>query len=273
MEMKRLVSKVEGLRKEHREIGERILSAPEMVVYLSATELAEKLGTSNASVVRFSQKLGFRGYPEMRKAFKQMLGVAKLPTQVHRESADSILPYELSMLEATVTPALHAQIDRAVSVIASCEAVIVSAYGIYTVFTDLLAKYYIGITDIQWFPRKNSYVETIAPILALADKKAALVVISCQPHFKDIIKAEEKARENGLKVIAVTDSPFSPAATRADVAVVVQIARPGIATTLAPVAAVIDEIGLRLSLRRRRQTARMLALKTERFMREDMFYE
>lgn len=261
------------MRKEHREIGERILSAPEMVVYLSATELASRLKTSNASIVRFSQKLGFRGYPEMRGAFKRMLGVDRLATQAHRESARSILPFELEMLRKTIAPALHAQIDRAVSLIATCEAVIVSAYGIYTVFTDLLAKYYIGSTDIQWFPRKNSYVETIAPILALSGKKAALVVISCHQHFKDIIKAEEKARENGLKVVAITDSPFSPAATRADVAVVVQTAKPGIATTLAPVAAVIDEIGLRLSLRREKQTARMLAQKTERMMQEDLFYK
>ncbi|MGU3575262.1 MurR/RpiR family transcriptional regulator [Brucellaceae bacterium C25G] len=51
-----------------QQIGEFILERPEQVAKLSSAALAQETGRSQSSVVKFSQKLGFAGYQELKRA-------------------------------------------------------------------------------------------------------------------------------------------------------------------------------------------------------------
>ena len=57
---------------------EKILSLyirnnPEQMAMLSISDLAKAAGVGEASVIRFSKKLGFSGYAELKKMFKDRL--------------------------------------------------------------------------------------------------------------------------------------------------------------------------------------------------------
>jgi DNA-binding MurR/RpiR family transcriptional regulator len=54
-------------------IADRILSHPQTMVRLSARELGRQCGVSEASVVRFAQKLGYNGLEELRQAVRHDL--------------------------------------------------------------------------------------------------------------------------------------------------------------------------------------------------------
>jgi DNA-binding MurR/RpiR family transcriptional regulator len=54
-----------------RQIGQFIVKSPEQVLRLSSASLATETGTSQSSIVKFSQKLGFTGYSDLKLAVSE----------------------------------------------------------------------------------------------------------------------------------------------------------------------------------------------------------
>src|SRR5690242_15604708 len=64
----RLQTLVPNLRDTERKIADYVLAHAEEVIYLSITELADRTDTSEASVIRFAQRLGYAGYAALKIA-------------------------------------------------------------------------------------------------------------------------------------------------------------------------------------------------------------
>ncbi|GAB3147930.1 MurR/RpiR family transcriptional regulator [Microbacterium neimengense] len=62
------------LQPTERRIADLIVSEPEVVVELTAQQLADRAGVARSSVVRACQRLGYRGYPQLRVALAAELG-------------------------------------------------------------------------------------------------------------------------------------------------------------------------------------------------------
>jgi DNA-binding MurR/RpiR family transcriptional regulator len=56
----------DALTKSEKRIASYLLKNQDEAAFLSASELAARLGLSEATAVRFAQALGFSGFPEMR---------------------------------------------------------------------------------------------------------------------------------------------------------------------------------------------------------------
>lgn len=54
-----------------RQIGQYIIERPEQVLRLSSAALATETGSSQSSIVKFSQKLGFTGYSDLKLAVSE----------------------------------------------------------------------------------------------------------------------------------------------------------------------------------------------------------
>ena len=52
--------------------------------------------------------------------------------------------------------------------------------------------------------------------LAFAGPETALIAMTCRPYRAEVVEAVEKAREQGLTVVAISDSPASPIIRMAD---------------------------------------------------------
>ncbi|MDB4778332.1 MurR/RpiR family transcriptional regulator, partial [bacterium] len=50
-----------------RRIAEVILAEPTLLAFGTVSDLASRVGTSRPSIVRFAQKLGFEGYPQLQQ--------------------------------------------------------------------------------------------------------------------------------------------------------------------------------------------------------------
>ncbi|MDD4849180.1 MAG: MurR/RpiR family transcriptional regulator [Gemmiger sp.] len=83
----------QGLTERERDIARYLLEHPEQVEHFSARELGAATFTSAASVTRFCQKLGFKGYPDFKLRFVSELQEARTrrpeeaPQLRQRESA------------------------------------------------------------------------------------------------------------------------------------------------------------------------------------------
>ena len=55
----------------HRKIADYIVSDGTTVSFASLRQLAQMVGVSESSIVRFAQELGYKGYPELRRQLQQ----------------------------------------------------------------------------------------------------------------------------------------------------------------------------------------------------------
>lgn len=66
-----LEAQIASLTNREQQIARFVLTDPERAIRLSSSDLAEQTGRSQSGVVKFCQKLGFRGYQEFKLAVSQ----------------------------------------------------------------------------------------------------------------------------------------------------------------------------------------------------------
>ena len=95
------------------------LDSPNAVRDLSSQELANVVGVSQSSVVKFAQKLGYKGYPAFKLAVIDSLNKETPNTQIHgkitlsdgfEQMADKLVASKISVLNERISlsiPNIH----------------------------------------------------------------------------------------------------------------------------------------------------------------------
>lgn len=93
MLLMREMRQVQGLTERERDICSYILAHPEQVAVLSSRELGHVTFTSAASVTRFCQKMGCKGYPDFRLRFVSELKLtdAEAEEKIKIEEQESVV--------------------------------------------------------------------------------------------------------------------------------------------------------------------------------------
>ena len=63
----RVQTRYDGLSASSRKIADYVTARFDEVIFSSAAELADALDTSEATVVRFAQSLGYTGFPDLKR--------------------------------------------------------------------------------------------------------------------------------------------------------------------------------------------------------------
>lgn len=63
---KKILASYDSLSKQQKKIADYIISNMNEVVFFSITKFAEELDVSEATIVRFAQNLGYKGFPELK---------------------------------------------------------------------------------------------------------------------------------------------------------------------------------------------------------------
>lgn len=65
-----------------KKLADFILAQPDQTRHLSSQQLAGEAGVSQSSVVKFAQKMGFKGFPALKLALSEALASAPTPQSV-----------------------------------------------------------------------------------------------------------------------------------------------------------------------------------------------
>jgi RpiR family carbohydrate utilization transcriptional regulator len=214
-------SSLDSLRNSEKKVAKCVLGDPGAVVSASITELAEKAGTSEPTVIRFCRRLGLGGYMELRlnlardlpsaQSIFENVGDADSPAEIagkiinaHREALSNTLnKLDLDDLEAAVG-ALRA-------------ARRIEFYGLggsAVVARDAHHKFFrLGIPCVAY---DDPHMQVMSA--ALLGREDVVVVISHTGSTKDIIDSAKIARKAGAKVIGILGSENAPLSKVCDIA-------------------------------------------------------
>lgn len=126
-----------------------LLADPLAASFWSAGELAQRAGVHEASVVRLAQKLGFKGYPELRATLQdEVITDVKPAERVRRRLAqvsdDNLLAGmvgdEIAALQELVRTVSQDQLNEAARLLASARRIVLFSTGHATALADLMDR-------------------------------------------------------------------------------------------------------------------------------------
>ncbi|KYN89315.1 XRE family transcriptional regulator [Vibrio cidicii] len=208
----KIVARRTQLSQSGRVIGDWIVENAEKAAQLTSQELAEQAKVSQSSIVKFTQRLGFKGYSAFKLALTEEIGrkQAMQTTPLHSDIlADDPLAVIAQKLIKAKTDAMF-QTTNALSYEACHQAVqwlsearrvqIVGIGGSALTAKDLSYKLLkLGITTLA---EQDSHVQ-IAVARTLSEQDVQ-IVISFSGERKEVLVAAEAAKEQGAKVIALS---------------------------------------------------------------------
>jgi DNA-binding MurR/RpiR family transcriptional regulator len=173
------------LTKSEKHIANYLRKNQEESAFLSAGELADRLGLSEATMVRFARTLGFDSYPAMRAVLQEnfrsrVTHSARLRSRLDdlREAGDifekvtvSEIDYLTQALQTVDRDALH----RSVAAIIACDRFFVYGTGPSISLVNLLN---LRLTRFgkQVIPLTTAGRETLEPMLLMTDRDLLFVI-------------------------------------------------------------------------------------------------
>jgi len=207
----------DALPKNQKKIAEFILEDFDRVSFLNLENISEATGTSVASVVRFSQRVGFSGYSELREAIAISLQNHLSNRQTFpffdKKNIDVDILLSVANLDVKNINDTLAKIDkevfyRSVDMIVSSKRVFTAGLGVSYLLAEILAYQLVQVAvDASAFKNNYCIFYEQAPFL---NKDDLLITLSFPPYSRDTIELAKIVSEKNINIIAITNKETSP---------------------------------------------------------------
>jgi RpiR family carbohydrate utilization transcriptional regulator len=208
-----------SLQPSDARVAQVILEEPDAVVYRSVSEVAEVADTSTATVVRCAQKLGFRGFHDLKLALAQERATFEA-TETSEHAADPRLE-ELVQVTSAGAQTLRdaaalvdpAAFDAAVSALAEAEQVLFVGVGTSAPLTQDAAYRFatiglrasaVGDVHVQHFQARQLGPDDVC------------VAVSHTGSTRETLEVTAAARAGGATTVAITSFARSPLSEAVD---------------------------------------------------------
>lgn len=210
-----------SLTKSEQKVADVVMKEPGAAVFYTITDLSEKAGVGETSVIRFCRKLGFKGYQEFKLSVAQNLST---PSQtIHGDIRDEddlpIVVKKISAMNAQNIENTTILLDedslrKAISIIRDASKLYFFGVGSSGI-TALDAKYRFMRLGYDCAAEIDAHI--IAMNAALLRRGDVVVGVSTSGSTKDLVDAMEIARRRGAQIICLTSHARSPITQFADV--------------------------------------------------------
>jgi len=235
--LERLTQEWDALTPEAQKAARYVLENPNDVGVSTVREIAEAANVKPNTFVRMARQVGFEGYEDFRAPFREAIrkGAVSFPDRARwlqdiRKSGDlgglyaDMADGAIRNLEETFAGIDAEALKSAAEAIWASRQVFTLGVGVNNAnarnFTYLAST---GMVQFHAIPRPGS---TPTDDLAWADKRDVLIAMSMRPYRAEVLEAIEIAREQGLTIIGLSDSPASPIIRAADHGFVVAVDTP-----------------------------------------------
>ena len=251
----RILEHVEDLPPQQRAIADYLLEHLETVPFLSGPELARRCRVSEATIVRFGQRIGFSGFAELKVALVELLQ-NRLGVEDDRDERDlgddlleSVAAHEGRNIRRTVE-SIDRQVFTAIADrIFDADRVGTFGMGISAHIAELAAYTLVQI-GIPAHPLSTGYSSPREQIVAMSERDLVLVV-SLPPYSRQRLEMVSAAADAGIATIALSDRLTAPAARRADLSLAVRSDNLTFTNAVAAMTVVVNALATAIATRHR----------------------
>lgn len=216
--MELILARKDKLSKGHKKIAEYILENSEDATFMTAAELGARLEISESTVVRFADKLGLKGYPELQDKLqqwtRQKLQTVTMPTFStktvdHWGVIATVMQSDMQKIYETMEGLSEESFSIAVDAILNAKHVYIVGLRNSAPLASFFYFYLNMIRRDVILLDTTSSTEMFEQMIRI-DEEDVFIGISFPRYSMRTLKAMEFARDRRAKVIAITDSTRSP---------------------------------------------------------------
>ncbi len=268
-----------SLPPNQKRIADFFIENIDVIALLPINAIAQKAQVSEASIVRFAQSIGFRGYKELKDELSTSLENQLSPTERYQhaitetEKTPDVLKLVAQNVKTNINDTIRSlnveTFSNVVEKIMSSKSIycfgLELSYHLSQLLTFLLRLYAYDAHHLSLdFLR---YQEQIA----FLTKKDLLIAFSFSPYSRETVEAAEFAQKQGLSVVAFTDKKIAPIREFADHCIQIKTDNIMFTNSLGSVAVVINAIITELNLRDKQRTLKALKI-IEESIADDRYY-
>lgn len=197
-----------GLSPILEKVGRFITENPDFVMRHTISELADSVDTSEGSITRFCRAFGFKGFSDFRTALAIEQGAMRSEDGGNEE----IAPVLASIRDSNAI--IDAQELQAAAIWLNS----LNNIAIYAVGTAVPVALFLQMNLIN-MGKAASFVDRSYPAalpMSSDSQKTGIIVIHTEQASADMMQALSLAKQQGVKILALTRGTFAPLARLSD---------------------------------------------------------
>jgi DNA-binding MurR/RpiR family transcriptional regulator len=207
--------------RSQKDVAQYIVDHLDEAAFQTAEELARRASTSSSTVVRFSQALGFEGFPELQQAARDEyrrrppgavngLGATAPLFSLDHTEFEAALAADHVNVEDTAHKLSRADVEAAIDAIASAEKVLIAGTDQMAFFASYL-RHLLMLLDLRAEIVASPSQEALGRLSRIDDRTLVIGLSAGRPHPL-ITRTMKLARHRKAPTLAVTDATLSEVA-------------------------------------------------------------
>lgn len=212
-----ITERFDEFSRSQKDVARYIVDHLDEAAFQTAEELARRADTSSSTVVRFSQALGFEGYPELQQAAIEEYrhrGITEGPATVgaplfdfdHSEFEAS-LAADHANVEETVRNLSREQIDACVDAVANAQRIMIVGVEQMAFFASYM-RHLLALLDIRSEVVSSPRQDAITKI-SRVDEESLVIAFSAGRTHPIVVRGMKLASGRGAMTVAITDATLS----------------------------------------------------------------
>lgn len=213
--------------RSQKDVARYIVDHLEEAAFQTAEELARRADTSSSTVVRFSQALGFEGFPELQEAardeYKRRLhpvaaGVGEEDVSglfmLGKSEFEAALGADLLNMEESARRLSLQDLDDVVALIGRSDRIMMVGVDQMAFFASYL-RHLLALLDLRAEVVASASQEALARLARIDEDTLVIGFSAGRPHAL-VLRAFKLARKRDCGTVAITDASLSELTRLAD---------------------------------------------------------
>ena len=222
-------ARFDDFSRSQKDVAQYIVDHLDEVAFQTAEELARRANTSSSTVVRFSQALGFEGYPELqqsaREEYRRRHATTPLPItgtgrgaplfSLDQNEFETMLAADHVNVEDTARKVSRSEIASAIEAIATTPRLLVAGTDQMAFFASYL-RHLLMLLDLRAEIVASPSQEALGRLSRIDEETLVIGLSAGRPHPL-VVRAMKLARHRKARTMAITDATLSEVAKLAQI--------------------------------------------------------
>ncbi len=214
--------------RSQKDVAQYIVDHLDEVAFQTAEELARRANTSSSTVVRFSQALGFEGFPELQASAREeyrrrvasgLEGGGRASDQplfsLDQNEFETAIAADHVNVEETARKVSRSDVEASIAAISESTRVLVVGTDQMAFFASYL-RHLLMLLDIQAEIVASPSQEALSRLGRIDEETLVIGLSAGRPHPL-VLRSMKIARHRKAKTIAITDATLSDIAKLANI--------------------------------------------------------
>jgi DNA-binding MurR/RpiR family transcriptional regulator len=221
-------ARFDDFSRSQKDVAQYIVDHLDEVAFQTAEELARRANTSSSTVVRFSQALGFEGYPELQQSAREEYrrrhatspaaagpGPIAPLFSLDQNEFETLLAADHVNVEDTARKVSRSEVEAAIEAIATTPRLLVAGTDQMAFFASYL-RHLLMLLDLRAEIVASPSQEALGRLSRIDEDTLVIGLSAGRPHPL-VVRAMKLARHRKAQTIAITDATLSEVAKLAKI--------------------------------------------------------